>query len=112
MILHRKLFQFLYNRQKPPACVGQRIFHLWRHFTVDLEYANAACVLENMALAATDMGIDNIIWGGAAAVVAQNDEFRKRLGIPEGFKPVLCASFGYASAEEEPKKHVISVNRV
>ena len=77
-----------------------------------IEYANAACVLENMALAATDMGIDNIIWGGAAAVVAQNDEFRKRLCIPEGFKPVLCASFGYASAEEEPKKHVISVNRV
>ena len=26
-----------------------------------IEYASAACVLENMALAATSLGIDNII---------------------------------------------------
>lgn len=76
-----------------------------------IEYANAACVLENMAIAATSMGIGNIIWGGAAAV-AKQDAFRDRIGIPEGFTPVLCASFGYAKEDAPAKPHSICVNRV
>lgn len=77
-----------------------------------IEYANAGCVLENMAIAATSLGIDNIIWGGASAVVAQSEELQKALDIPEGFKPVLSASFGYAIGETPSKVHEISVNRV
>ena len=77
-----------------------------------MEYANAACVLENMLIAATGMGIDNIIWGGGAAVAAQSEELMKRLSIPEGFKPVLCASFGYAVNDEPAKSHTIAVNRL
>ncbi len=77
-----------------------------------LEYANAACVLENMAIAATSLGIDNIIWGGAAAAVAQDADLQKALEIPEGYKPVLCISLGYAKEDEAPKKHVINVNKV
>ncbi len=34
-----------------------------------IKYANAACVLENMVLAATDQKIDNILWGGSVAAV-------------------------------------------
>lgn len=77
-----------------------------------LEYANAACVLENMAIAATSMGIDNIIWGGAAAAVAQSAGLSEKLGIPAGFKPLLCISLGYGTENEPPKKHEITVNRV
>ena len=77
-----------------------------------IEMANAGTVLENMALAATDMGIDNIIWGGASAVIAQNPDLRAKLEIPEGFQPVLVASFGYAVSSEPAKRHEISVNRV
>ena len=65
-----------------------------------------------MALAATDLGIDNIIWAGAAGAVAQNAELGKKVGIPVGFKPVLCASFGYAANPTEAREHTISVNRV
>ena len=77
-----------------------------------LEYANTACILENMAIAATSMGIDNIIWGGAAVAVAQNNELQKDLKIPEGYKPILCISLGYAKEEESPKKHEITINKV
>ena len=76
-----------------------------------IEMANAACVLENMLIAATDLGIDNIIWGGGAVVI-QDDEMKEKFGIPESFKPVLCASFGYAETEEPVKKHTISYNRI
>ena len=77
-----------------------------------IEYANVSTVLENMALAATDMGIDNIIWAGAAGAVAQSEELSDKVGIPDGFKPVLCASFGYAVTPAVGKEHSISVNRV
>lgn len=77
-----------------------------------LEYANTACILENMAIAATSLEIDNIIWGGAAVAVAQNEELQKDLEIPEGYKPILCISLGYAKETESPKKHEISVNKV
>ena len=77
-----------------------------------LEYANTACVLENMTIAATSLGIDNIIWGGASSAVEQNAELRKILEIPEGYKPILCISLGYASEDEIPKKHEITVNKI
>lgn len=77
-----------------------------------IEYANAACVLENMILAATDKNIGNILWAGAAVAIAQNNELREKIGIPEGFTPILCASFGYPEVNEEPKNHTIAVNRI
>lgn len=77
-----------------------------------LEYANAACVLENMILAATALNIDNIIWGAAAAAVAQDESLKDQLGIPNGYTPLLCASFGYAVNAEPAKNHTISVNRI
>ena len=77
-----------------------------------IEYANAACVLENMVLAATGMGIGSILWGGAAVVIEQDEHLKKAVGIPDGFSPVLCASFGYSAVEEKVKHHEISVNRV
>ncbi len=80
--------------------------------TPGIEYANAACVLENMAIAATSIGISNVIWGGGSTVVAQSQELMERINIPEGFKPTLCASFGYAVTEEPAKQHTITVNRI
>ena len=74
--------------------------------------ADAACVLENMLIAATSLGIDNIIWGGGCVVVNQDESLRNALEIPEGYIPALCASFGYAVNEETAKVHTINVNRV
>ena len=77
-----------------------------------VEYANAACVLENMAIAATSLGVASVIWGGAAAAVAQNELLQKKLEIPEGYSPLLCISLGYAKEKQPPKKHEIGINRV
>ena len=77
-----------------------------------MEYANVGIVVENMVLAATSLNIDSVILGGAPAIVAEDEEMIKTLGIPEGFKPVLGALFGYAETEEPPKEHAITVNRV
>ncbi len=77
-----------------------------------MEYANVGIVIENMVIAATDLGIDSVVLGGAPAIVAEHEDLVKELGIPEGFKPVLGAVFGYATTEEPAKVHEISINRI
>lgn len=77
-----------------------------------LEYANAACVLENMVLAATDLGVDSLLWGAAAQAVGHDAGLRSDLGIPEGSDPILCASFGYADSEGSPAEHRIPATMV
>lgn len=76
------------------------------------EHANVGIVVENMVLAATDMGIDSVILGAAPAAVAQDKELMKALGIPEGFTPLLGAFFGYGAEQTPVKEHSISINRV
>ena len=76
------------------------------------ENFNAATVLENMAIAATAHGVDNIMWGAAAAVIAHNSDLQKAIGIPDGYKAVLCLSLGYAISEEPAKAHTIKINYV
>ncbi|MCD8154909.1 MAG: nitroreductase family protein [Clostridiales bacterium] len=75
-----------------------------------IEYANAACVIENMLIAATDAGVDNIyLWGGIQAL-AKNADMCGKLGIPEGFRPVSAAAIGYSkSGSAEPRELSVSL---
>ena len=77
-----------------------------------MDYASAGCIVENMLIAATSLGIDNIVWAIPAIAITQNVDIMTQLGIPEGLKPLLCASFGYAAADTSAKDHIITVNRV
>lgn len=76
-----------------------------------LEYANAACVIENMLIAATDAGVDSIYLWGAVQALARNPELCAKMGIPEGFKPVSAAALGYSlSGSTEPRALSVSLN--
>lgn len=79
---------------------------------VGTDHANVGIVVENMVLAATDLGIDSVILGAAPAAVAQDVELMKDLGIPEGFTPLLGAFFGYGAENAPAKEHTIAINRV
>ena len=78
----------------------------------EMAYANVGIVVENMVIAATDLGIDTVILGGAPRVIVEDEALMKDLGIPAGMKPVLGICLGYATTEEPPKTHSITVNRV
>ena len=77
-----------------------------------MDYANSGIVIENMALAATDLGVDSCIMGAPIAALADNAELSEAVGIPGDFKPMLGIVFGYATADEPAKEHEISVNRI
>lgn len=65
----------------------------------DVNWMNAACVMENMLLAATDMGLGSTFIMGAVAAMRQNPELCAAAKVPEGFVPVCMAIVGYSAAE-------------
>jgi nitroreductase len=81
-----------------------------------IDQANAACIAENMLLAATDQGIDNIYILGTLFAFQQDPELLKVVGIPDGFAPAASVALGYAAQpspeERDITKRVINVNRI
>lgn len=79
-----------------------------------LDYANAACIVENMLLAATDAGVDSVYIFGTVAAFQADAGLLKELDIPEGFFPVSSVALGYAAAPSSDEKTLgktIAVNR-
>ena len=81
----------------------------------NIEYANAACIIENMLLAATDLGLGSVfLWGFIGPLNASPDILNK-LDIPEGFTPVSGVALGYPAEpldDEKELKKTISMNMV
>lgn len=59
-------------------------------------YCNAACVIENMALAATDLGLGSGYILGVIRALQQHPELFAGLGVDEGFVPVSAMTLGHA----------------
>lgn len=81
----------------------------------NIQYANVACIIENMLLAAADLGIDSVYLWSATNVIAGNADLCKQFEIPEGFKPISSAALGYAVENNPTEKELditISVNYV
>lgn len=64
---------------------------------MSFQYCNAACIIENMVLAATDLGLGNVYLMGVPAVLAANPELCAELKIPEGFMPASALAIGRAA---------------
>ena len=77
-----------------------------------MAYANTGIVVENMVIAATDLGIDSLILGSAPAAIAEDKALLTKMGIPEGFTPVLAVALGKATNPEPPKAHSIAIHYV
>ena len=68
----------------------------------NIEFTNAGCVIQNMMVAATDLGIDSIYLWMSMYGINNDPEIVKKLGFPEGFTCVGTMALGYA-AKEFPK---------
>lgn len=63
----------------------------------DTARADSANVINNMLLAATDLGIQSVFLYTPLFGLEANPELIKDLNLPEGYNPVASAAFGYAS---------------
>jgi len=63
------------------------------------ELFDCGIVAENIALAATSLGIDSLICGLSAFSFAgaRGEEFKRRLGFPEGYEIGIAVLLGYAA---------------
>lgn len=75
-----------------------------------IELANASCIIENMSLAATDMGLGHVYLLGFIYAISKNEELLKELNLPEGFVPAAAIAIGYPTepltAERELKQTI------
>ena len=77
----------------------------------DQEYENVACIMENMALAATDINIGNVYLKGMTLHIEEKT-LAKILNLPEDFKAIAALGVGYPDRETTPKIHDIKINRI
>lgn len=75
-----------------------------------MEYDNGACILENMHLMATDLGLGAVYLKGVVAFFLDNPQYLKKLNIPEDFTILAGMAIGYPDKEYSPKDHNIEYN--
>ena len=63
----------------------------------NIEFTNAGCVIQNMMVAAADLGIDSIYLWMSMYGINNDPELGKKLGFPEGFTCVGTMALGYES---------------
>jgi nitroreductase len=66
-------------------------------------YCNAACIVENMALAATDLGLGNVYLLGAVFALESEPQLKEELKVPEGYLPASAIAIGKAALQPEER---------
>lgn len=64
---------------------------------------SASCIMENMLIEATELGLGSTYLMGVIASMKQNAELCKEVKVPDGFIPVSMVAVGY-SAKGRTKK--------
>lgn len=76
----------------------------------NVNYSNAAIVVHNMALAATELGVGACHIWGAVGVLNGNEELVQELKIPEGMVP--CCAIALGKTNEKYEVRDIPENRI
>lgn len=76
----------------------------------NVAYSNAAIMVHNMALAATELGVGSCYIWGAVAAASHNPEILAELKLPEGFIPCCAICLGKTDEKYELKE--IPANRI
>lgn len=76
----------------------------------NVNYSNAAIVVHNMVLAATELGVGACHIWGAVGVLNSNSELMKELNLPEGMVPCCAIALGHTNEKYEVRE--IPENRI
>jgi len=71
----------------------------------NVAFSNCACIVQNMVLAAVELGLGVCHIWGATAALNQNAELLKELNLPEGFTP-CCGIVVGQTAEVYTKRDI------
>lgn len=76
------------------------------------EIANAACLIENMTLAATNLGIGSVYLWSILFAFKADEELLKELELAEGFFPISSIALGHSTEQltEKELKQTLKTN--
>ncbi|MCI5839462.1 MAG: nitroreductase family protein [Peptoniphilaceae bacterium] len=78
-----------------------------------IKYEDTACIIENMHLKATDLGLSSCYIRGLVHSLGKDGEYIKLLKLDEGYIPVSGLVLGYPDSKNEvAKKHEIKINYI
>ncbi len=69
--------------------------------SVNVNFSNAAILVQNMAIAATELGIGSCHIWGAVRLLNDNEELLKELDLPEGMVPCCAIILGHTNEKYE-----------
>ena len=69
--------------------------------SVNVNFSNAAILIQNMATAATELGIGSCHIWGAVRLLNDNEELLKELNLPEGMVPCCAIILGHTNEKYE-----------
>ncbi len=69
--------------------------------SVNVNFSNAAIIVQNMAIAATELGVGSCHIWGAVRFLNDNDELLKELNLPEGMIPCCAITLGHSDEKYE-----------
>lgn len=70
----------------------------------NINFSNAAIVVQNMALAATELGVGACHLWGAVGVLTGNAELMNELKVPQGMAPCCAIALGKMNEKYEPRE--------
>lgn len=73
-------------------------------------WSSAACIVENMALEAVELGIGSVHIWGAIRALNRSPELLAKLQLPDGFTPSCAIALG--QTEEEYSRRAIPKDRI
>ena len=78
--------------------------------SVNVNFSNAAIIVQNMAIAATELGIGSCHIWGAVRFLNDNEELLKELDLPEGMIP--CCAIILGQTDEKYELRDIPENKI
>lgn len=76
----------------------------------NLTFCNAACIIENMLLAATDIRLGSVFLMGPVAAIRDDQELKEALHIPEDF--IIAAGMAVGKPVEPPIMRTLTPERI
>ncbi len=77
---------------------------------VNVNFSNAAIIVQNIAIAATELGVGSCHIWGAVRLLNDNEELLKELNLPEGMVP--CCAITLGQTDEKYELREISENKI
>ncbi len=74
----------------------------------DIQVADVACVVENMHLMATDLGLGSIYLWGFIQYLKDNEKLKADLGIAVGYVPVSALAVGYSATPLQVRDYSVA----